>query len=66
MRKPPCKGCPRRFLGCHSICPQYCVWKKEHDAAREKERAAKTADEDLVAIAVRVNENIKKARKRHG
>lgn len=31
-----CKGCEKRYVGCHSECPDYLAQKAEHDA-RKKE-----------------------------
>lgn len=33
MERSPCKDCTRRYLGCHSKCPEY----KSFRAARDKE-----------------------------
>lgn len=30
-RKCPCKGCDRRLIGCHGLCPDYREWKKNLD-----------------------------------
>ncbi len=30
MRKvSPCRGCDRRLIGCHGLCPDYKEWKKD-------------------------------------
>ena len=36
MTPSPCKGCQRRFVGCHSECESYLEWQKIH--AQEKAR----------------------------
>lgn len=43
-----CKGCvpPKRHLHCHSTCKEYLDAKAAHDAASEKERAARKADRE--------------------
>ncbi len=28
QRKPPCKNCPDRAVGCHSICEEYIAFDK--------------------------------------
>ena len=39
----PCRYCvpPTRKPGCHSRCPEYIAWKKDHDKVKEKIRKAK-------------------------
>lgn len=37
-RKCPCKGCERRLVGCHGICPDYGAWKRERDRITEENR----------------------------
>jgi hypothetical protein len=39
----PCRHCvpPTRKPGCHSQCPEYIAWKKDHDETKEKIRKEK-------------------------
>lgn len=32
----PCKDCPDRAIGCHSICPKYAEFKKAMDAQHKR------------------------------
>lgn len=66
MIQSPCKGCPRRFVGCHTICPEYVDFRAKVDAANAKERAARDAEKDVVAHTVQNSDNIKKSRRRNG
>lgn len=43
--KAPCKDCPDRKVGCHSVCEKYLEWKQVHDQEVEvvkKERSKET------------------------
>lgn len=39
----PCKDCvaPKRYPGCHSVCPEYKEWDAEHQKELAVIRAAK-------------------------
>lgn len=37
----PCRGCEKRFVGCHSACDKYIDWKKELDKENEAIRKEK-------------------------
>lgn len=34
--RPPCKGCTEREMGCHIVCERYLAFRKEREAAYEK------------------------------
>lgn len=34
----PCKNCPSRFSGCHSVCLQYMNYRTERDEFNENRR----------------------------
>ena len=36
-----CKGCQKRYPGCHSKCETYLEWKKEHDELKRTEKKNK-------------------------
>lgn len=41
MRKCSCKGCEKRYVGCHSECKEYIEWaayKKEENEKARKEK----------------------------
>lgn len=42
MLTPPCKDCPERYLGCHSSCEKYQMFREE----RNKFNSEKKAKED--------------------
>jgi len=43
----PCRYCvpPTRKPGCHSWCPEYIAWKKDHDKVKEKIRKEKEKEQ---------------------
>lgn len=43
----PCRYCvpPTRKPGCHSQCPEYIAWKKDHDKVKEKIRKEKEKEQ---------------------
>lgn len=40
----PCKGCEKRYPGCHSKCEGYISWRAELDKRNAEIRAEKEAD----------------------
>lgn len=40
----PCKNCPSRFLGCHSVCLKYGNYRTEQDALNQKRAEDKKID----------------------
>ena len=36
-----CKDCKKRYPGCHSVCPDYILNKKEHEERKEALRKDK-------------------------
>ena len=36
MKQAPCKDCKRRYLGCHSECPDYIDWSRERNEMLNK------------------------------
>lgn len=59
----PCHGCPRRFVGCHSVCPDYAKFRAKVDAVNEKKWTALAAETVLIAHAVEMNDKIKKRKR---
>ena len=43
----PCRYCvpPTRKPGCHSRCPEYIAWKKDHDEVKERIRKEKEKEQ---------------------
>lgn len=44
MRKSPCHGCGKRFVGCHSECLEYIDFVQKNDADREEINRQKRID----------------------
>ena len=53
MINAPCKGCEKRYVGCHSKCPDYLAFKKAHDALLEKMRKEIDARVDADEVSKR-------------
>lgn len=47
---PPCKGCPRKAVGCHTGCEGYQAYKARVEAQNAAKQAAAAEDRD-VAVA---------------
>lgn len=67
MKQRSCYGCvaPKRYPGCHSVCPDYAKDDAEHQARKEKERQEKYMDSILTsqkvnAVAKAMRHNRKK------
>ena len=43
---PPCYGCTERDVSCHGGCDKYLAWKDEMEAAKEKERKARSEEHE--------------------
>lgn len=44
MTKAPCKECPHRKVGCHSICEKYIEWCQVHNLELEDIRKKRNSD----------------------
>ncbi len=44
VSKCPCKGCEKRYPGCHSKCSGYISWRAELDKRNAEIRAEKEAE----------------------
>lgn len=63
MEKSPCyklNPCPNRSPDCHSICETFKVWKKEHEAERERIREEKERENRIVEAEIRRAEKQRK------
>lgn len=49
MNECPCKGCPDRYIGCHSDCNGYKEWHNLEEVRKEKIRAAKEQENAILA-----------------
>ncbi|MBO5969291.1 MAG: hypothetical protein J6S14_12425 [Clostridia bacterium] len=49
----PCKDCPDRKLGCHSICEKYIEYTKFREELRRKRQEAYRQDHDYYAAYFR-------------
>ena len=62
-----CKGCEKRYLGCHSECEEYLTQKAAHDAMREAERKQKEISFGITAQRnASVCKTLKKSRNKYG
>lgn len=46
--QPPCKDCVNRYLGCHSDCPTWQVWKSDENSKNAELRFNKSVMAGLV------------------
>lgn len=44
MKKPPCKNCNERNVGCHARCEKYLAWQVGHEALKKKIHMEKMMD----------------------
>ena len=44
-RYEPCKGCAERYIGCHSDCEKYAVYRKLFDERAEEKRRARESND---------------------
>ena len=58
-----CNGCvaPKRYPGCHAVCPEYTQQKAKHEAERERINKAKRTQADITG---QVGEAVRKANRR--
>lgn len=47
-KKPPCKDCPERTVGCHAKCEKYIVWKEKDSQIKEANRGVSRAMKDII------------------
>lgn len=47
---PPCKDCPDRKVGCHSVCEKYIEWKKDNERTRSMRFKAGNIESSLIQI----------------
>jgi hypothetical protein len=62
-KKPPCKDCTEREVGCHSKCQRFIEWKKREDLLKEEKREVGRALSDIIDYKRKV---ITKNKKRTG
>lgn len=48
-----CKGCERRFVGCHSDCKDYLDAKKKYDKEKEIRTKAKNCEKDVANVRIK-------------
>lgn len=65
MRRSPCKDCPRRFAGCHSICPEYAAFREQIASDKKKIESNKSVEGDVMAHQMNTHFSIQRAKKRH-
>lgn len=47
-KKPPCKDCTERTVGCHSKCEKYIEWKNKDSQVKEANRGVTRAMKDII------------------
>ena len=47
-KKPPCKDCTDRTIGCHANCQNYLEWKKREDLLKAEKREVGRAVSDII------------------
>lgn len=47
---PPCKDCPDRKVGCHSVCEKYIEWQKDNERTRSIKFKAGSLESSLIQI----------------
>lgn len=60
---PPCKGCGKRSLGCHSGCAEWDAWKDAENRKNSDLRASLKADRDYKARQAANSEKFRKRMK---
>lgn len=61
MTLPPCKGCERRAMGCHSECSEWAAWKAVHLEEKRKIRSGRNPDAAAHALEI-IDRNYVKSR----
>ena len=51
----PCKGCDKRFVGCHASCSKYIEYAKYHEEQRQKRRKRRRVVDDMFATQRKSN-----------
>ena len=52
-RKAPCKGCLKRFPGCHSSCEDYKEFRARLDAINKKKRKEWLINDDVWKLTLK-------------
>jgi hypothetical protein len=61
-----CKGCvaPKRYPGCHAVCPEYIAEKAKHDEEQAAIRKKKETQDGLNSMVFVGVEKARKARRK--
>lgn len=63
----PCKNCPEREIGCHSMCDRYIRYAKQREKIRENRHGTKeTAERHVELVHQAGSFPLRKLRKIHG
>lgn len=57
-----CKGCTKRYVGCHSECEDYLKFRRELDEKNEARIKAKQEEDRYISYCVDVNRRVKRKR----
>ena len=60
----PCKGCNKRYVGCHSDCEDYLKFAENRKAIREERAAQRQADDDYYSTILSSKYRGKKSKDR--
>ena len=62
----PCRGCPRRTVGCHIDCWCYRVWKLDREAERARRLMRQEAQADVDACVMQGRKRRERRRRNGG
>lgn len=48
--KPPCKGCSKRFIGCHSKCEEFSEYSRQHEIEKEAEKLTRRLNSPSIGL----------------
>lgn len=57
----PCKGCEKRYIGCHDSCFDYAGWKQRREEANQRRREYHDANRFLNEVQKRGAKRWKKS-----
>ena len=63
MKSSPCKDCPDRNIGCHSVCEKYLSWSKKHEEEKEVIRKAKAEELMYLSHVGRMKEALRRKKR---
>lgn len=52
MINAPCKDCPYRYVGCHSVCKRYAMFVEVNNQIKEKIKRERLADDITISSKI--------------